>query len=162
MLDFFTTALHTLDPDVHDLINFEAERQARKIIMIPSESQAPEAVREALGSVFQNIYAEGYPNPDTHALTQSQILDYSLQLARYRRLGDERYYKASRCDVMRHSPRPPRSRALRAQWDRAGSIWPNVQPLSRLTRNSPYTPLWSVGATVRGMTCLHGGHPYAW
>ena len=68
MLDFFTTTLKTLDPDVYDLIGYEAERQARKIIMIPSESQAPEAVREALGSVFQNIYAEGYPNPDTHGL----------------------------------------------------------------------------------------------
>src|SRR5512134_1601706 len=92
MLDFFSTDLRTLDPDVHDLIGFEAERQARKIIMIPSESQAPEAVREALGSVFQNIYAEGYPNPDTHGLSQHQILDYEVQLARYRRFGDDRYY----------------------------------------------------------------------
>ena len=71
MLDFFTTALQTLDPDVHDLIGYEAERQARKIIMIPSESQAPEAVRAALGSVFQNIYAEGYPNPNPQVNPES-------------------------------------------------------------------------------------------
>ncbi len=32
MLDFFTTPLKTLDPDISELIGFEAERQARKII----------------------------------------------------------------------------------------------------------------------------------
>ena len=31
-----------------------------ELILIPSESTAPAAVRQALGSVFQNIYAEGY------------------------------------------------------------------------------------------------------
>ena len=81
MLDFFTASLNDLDPAVSELIGYEAERQTRKLILIPSESQAPEAVRTALGSVFQNIYAEGYPNPDTHGLTEPQILDYGVQLA---------------------------------------------------------------------------------
>ncbi len=81
MLDFFTKSLSELDPAVSELIGYEAERQARKLILIPSESQAPEAVRTALGSVFQNIYAEGYPNPDTHRLTEAEILDYGVQLA---------------------------------------------------------------------------------
>src|SRR5512137_2954171 len=93
MLEFFSTNLRQLDPAVADLIGYEAERQARKIILIPSESQAPEAVREALGSVFQNIYAEGYPDPASRGLTEAQILDYEVQLATYRRSSDERYYK---------------------------------------------------------------------
>jgi glycine hydroxymethyltransferase len=63
------------------------------LILIPSESQAPEAVREALGSVFQNIYAEGYPSPSIHGSPQGKILDYELQLAHYRRYSDLRYYK---------------------------------------------------------------------
>ena len=75
MLEFFSTDLRQLDPAVADLIGYEAERQARKIILIPPASQAPEAVREALGSVFQNIYAEGYPNPDTHGISETDILD---------------------------------------------------------------------------------------
>ncbi len=66
MLDFFNADLAALDLDVAQLIAYETERQARKLILIPSESQAPAAVREALGSVFQNIYAEGYPDPGTH------------------------------------------------------------------------------------------------
>ena len=62
MPDFlFRGKLAELDPDVFELTQLEQERQARKLILIPSESTAPLAVREALGSAFQNIYAEGYP-----------------------------------------------------------------------------------------------------
>ncbi len=60
--DFLLRAdLEEVAPFVADLIRWEEERQARKLILIPSESYAPKAVRQALGSVFQNIYAEGYP-----------------------------------------------------------------------------------------------------
>jgi glycine hydroxymethyltransferase len=160
MLDFFTTALKTLDPDVYDLIGFEAERQARKIIMIPSESQAPEAVREALGSVFQNIYAEGYPNPDTHGLSQAEILDYEVQLARYRRFGDDRYYKGVEyADVVEALARQRAAEAFAANGVQPKDIWANVQPLSGSPANSAiYAALVPVGATVMGMDLLHGGH----
>ncbi|HET90233.1 MAG TPA: hypothetical protein ENN99_05775 [Chloroflexi bacterium] len=57
----FRSDLEQVAPFVADLIRWEEERQARKLIMIPSESSAPKAVRQALGSVFQNVYAEGYP-----------------------------------------------------------------------------------------------------
>src|SRR5512141_1632885 len=95
MLDFFHRDLNSLDPAVAGLSGYEAERQARKLILIPSESQAPAAVREALGSVFQNIYAEGYPNPNTHSLTQAEILNYEQELAHYRRNSDQRYYNGT-------------------------------------------------------------------
>ena len=39
MLDFFEKNLETVDPDVAKLIGYETERQARKLILIPSESQ---------------------------------------------------------------------------------------------------------------------------
>jgi hypothetical protein len=62
MNDFlFRGPLSQVDPELDNLINFEAERQVSKLILIPSESSAPESVRESLGSVFQNLYAEGYP-----------------------------------------------------------------------------------------------------
>ncbi len=42
MTDFlFRGDLSDLDPDVDELIQLEAERQARKLILIPSESTAP-------------------------------------------------------------------------------------------------------------------------
>jgi len=53
------------DPDVAELIRHETARQARRLIMIPSESTIPQAVREAVGSSFHNIYAEGYPTEAT-------------------------------------------------------------------------------------------------
>jgi hypothetical protein len=58
---FLGVDLEQVDPETDLIIGFEEERQARKLIMIPSESMAPKAVRQALGSVFNNIYAEGYP-----------------------------------------------------------------------------------------------------
>ena len=37
-------SLEELDPDVYELTQLEAERQYRRLILIPSESQAPLAV----------------------------------------------------------------------------------------------------------------------
>ena len=44
----FRGSLEDLDKPVYDLTQLEAERQYRKLILIPSESTAPMAVREAL------------------------------------------------------------------------------------------------------------------
>ena len=44
----FRGELSELDPDVAELIRHETARQERYLIMIPSESAVPEAVREAL------------------------------------------------------------------------------------------------------------------
>ena len=63
MSDFlFKKDVDIYDPNVNGLVEFEAERQARRLIMIPSESIAPKAVRELLASPFANIYAEGCLN----------------------------------------------------------------------------------------------------
>jgi glycine hydroxymethyltransferase len=160
MLDFFQTGLKTLDPAVADLIGYERERQARKLILIPSESQAPEAVREALGSVFQNIYAEGYPDPDTYDLTEPQILNYEVQLAAYRRNSDQRYYKGVEyADVLESLARRRAAEAFAANGIPPEGIWANVQPLSGSPANSAvYAALVPPGATVMGMDLLHGGH----
>jgi glycine hydroxymethyltransferase len=67
----FRGELAELDPDVADLIRHETARQAQTLIMIPSESTIPAAVREALSSAFHNIYAEGYPLDETRTMTQA-------------------------------------------------------------------------------------------
>jgi glycine hydroxymethyltransferase len=160
MLDFFNEALEPLDPAVARLIGYEAERQARKLILIPSESQAPRAVREALGSVFQNIYAEGYPNPDTHELVEEAILDYEVQLARYRRYSDKRYYKGVEyADTIEALARRRAAEAFSANGVSPEEIWANVQPLSGSPANSAvYAALVPIGSPVMGMDLLHGGH----
>ncbi len=160
MLTFFKTNLQSLDPAVAGLIENEAERQARKIILIPSESQAPEAVRAALGSVFQNIYAEGYPDPSVHGLDQSEILDYEAQLAYYRRYADRRYYKGVEyADILESLAQRRAAEAFAANGIPPAEIWANVQPLSGSPANSAvYDALVPLGSTVMGMDLLHGGH----
>ena len=49
------------DPQIADLLREEAVRQATGLELIPSENLVSEAVLEAMGSIFTNKYAEGYP-----------------------------------------------------------------------------------------------------
>jgi glycine hydroxymethyltransferase len=53
--------LHTVDPQIADLLREEAVREATGLELIPSENLVSEAVLEAMGSIFTNKYAEGYP-----------------------------------------------------------------------------------------------------
>jgi glycine hydroxymethyltransferase len=54
-------ALGDVDPQIAGLLRDEAEREATGLELIPSENLVSEAVLEAMGSVFTNKYAEGYP-----------------------------------------------------------------------------------------------------
>jgi glycine hydroxymethyltransferase len=117
-------------------------------------------VREALGSVFQNIYAEGYPDPGLHGAPQEAILDYEVQLAAYRRSSDLRYYKGVEyVDVVEALARRRAAEAFATPAVPPEDIWANVQPLSGSPANSAiYAALVPVGSTVMGMDLLHGGH----
>lgn len=53
--------LKVTDPEIYNLIKEEEERQKEVLEMIPSENYASGAVLEALGSVLNNKYSEGYP-----------------------------------------------------------------------------------------------------
>ena len=92
---YFGSNLTSIDPDLDQIIELEKERQARRIILIPSESIAPQPVREALGSVFNNIYAEGYPPLRMTRDDEGLVLDLDHQLAYYRRYADRRFYKGA-------------------------------------------------------------------
>jgi glycine hydroxymethyltransferase len=53
--------LKAVDPQIAELLREEAQRQATGLELIPSENLVSEAVLEAMGSIFTNKYAEGYP-----------------------------------------------------------------------------------------------------
>ena len=55
------TSLAHVDPDVHQAIAREIDRQQHRLILIASENVASHAVMEAQGSLMTNKYAEGYP-----------------------------------------------------------------------------------------------------
>jgi glycine hydroxymethyltransferase len=161
MSDFlFRGSIADLDPDVDELIQIEAERQYRKLILIPSESSAPLAVREALGSVFQNLYAEGYPDEDTRWMSEAEILDYPARLAHYRRYSDPRYYKGVEyVDIVEALARRRCAEAFATSAVPADELYVNVQALSGApANNAVYNALISPGDTILGMDLLHGGH----
>jgi|SRR5215469_8541022 len=53
--------LQQTDPEVAEALRDEVRRQATGLELIASENFVSEAVLEAMGSVFTNKYAEGYP-----------------------------------------------------------------------------------------------------
>ena len=53
--------LERVDKEIADLIKKEEKRQKETIDLIPSENHTSRAVREALGSVLNDKYSEGYP-----------------------------------------------------------------------------------------------------
>ena len=61
MSDLLNAPLSEVDPTVSRAIDDEVRRQAEGLVLIASENFVSEAVLEAMGSVFTNKYAEGYP-----------------------------------------------------------------------------------------------------
>jgi glycine hydroxymethyltransferase len=161
MADYlFRGSLKDLDPSLNQLSQHEAERQFRKIILIPSESTSPAAVREALSSPFQNIYAEGYPEEASRRLTEDQILDYSERLPYYRRYSDPRYYKGVEyVNIIEALARRRCAELFSANGFGPDEIFVNVQALSGApANNAVYHALVKPGETVMGLNLLHGGH----
>jgi glycine hydroxymethyltransferase len=61
MNNLFNANLAEVDPVIAEAINDETKRQSGGLELIASENFVSEAVLQAMGSVFTNKYAEGYP-----------------------------------------------------------------------------------------------------
>ena len=157
---FHTETLDVVDPDISRIIGLEAERQNRKLIMIPSESNAPIAVRESLGSVLQNIYAEGYPDEISRNFSQQEILDVEQQILYFHRNSDPRYYKGVEfADILEELARRRCAELFANNFYDADQIFVNVQPLSGApANNAVYQALIEPGDAILGMNLFHGGH----
>jgi glycine hydroxymethyltransferase len=77
--DRMNRPLETVDPQIAELLREEAVRQATGLELIPSENLVSEAVLEAMGSVFTNKYAEGYPGKRYYG--GCEVTDKAEQLA---------------------------------------------------------------------------------
>ena len=156
----FRGPLDELDPDVAELIRLETARQEQHLILIPSESTIPEAVRQALTASFHNIYAEGYPLDETRVMSQAEILDYGARLPEYRRFADKRYYKGTEyADIVEALARRRAAELFATPRYPAEKLFVNVQPLSGAPANSAvFSGLLTVGDTFMGMDLLQGGH----
>ena len=158
--DFFNVDIAEVDPDTDLIIRFEEERQARRFILIPSESIAPRAVRQALGSVFNNIYAEGYPPLRMTRDEEDLVLDHAHQLAYYRRYADRRFYKGVEyADVIEALAQRRVAQCFATEDVPADHIRVNVQPLSGAAANlAVYQTFLRPGDTLMGLNLFQGGH----
>jgi glycine hydroxymethyltransferase len=85
------------DPVVAKALKDEAIRQAENIELIASENFVSEAVLEALGSVFTNKYAEGYPGKRYYGGCENYDIVESLAIERAKRL-----FSADHANVQPH------------------------------------------------------------
>jgi glycine hydroxymethyltransferase len=86
------------DPEIAELLRLEEIRQSDGINLIASENYAYESVQEAVGSVFANKYAEGYPGKRYYA--GCEYVDQIEQLAIDR---CKKLFKADHANVQPHS-----------------------------------------------------------
>jgi glycine hydroxymethyltransferase len=90
--------LREVDPEVADAILHETERQANGLELIASENFVSEAVLEAMGSVFTNKYAEGYPGKRYYGGCEFTDVVERLAIERAKRL-----FGAEHANVQPHS-----------------------------------------------------------
>ena len=158
--ELWTLALSELDPLLERLIEAENSRQREKIILIPSESLTPQAVRQALGSVFTSIYAEGYPREEMLRLPEARLADFSEQIAYFRRYADRRFYKGVEyADLVEAIACRRAAEAFSNELVSADEIYACVQPLSGAAANmAVYDALLEPGDTIMAMDLTQGGH----
>jgi len=98
MLSDMSRPLQEIDPDVAAAIDNEVRRQHEGLELIASENFVSEAVLEAMGSVFTNKYAEGYPGKRYYG--GCEFADVVENLARDRA---KRLFGAEHANVQPHS-----------------------------------------------------------
>ena len=86
------------DPKIYQTIKNELDRQKTGLIMIPSENFTSPAVLEAMGTVLNNKYAEGYPQARYY--TGNQYIDKIETLAIERA---KKLFGADHANVQPHS-----------------------------------------------------------
>src|SRR2546421_12895400 len=77
-----TSRIDSVDPEVGAAIRDEFERQQYTLELIPSENIASPAVLQALGSLLNNKYAEGYPGKRYYGGCENVDRIETLALAR--------------------------------------------------------------------------------
>jgi glycine hydroxymethyltransferase len=93
--------LQQTDPDVYQALQGEEKRQTEGLELIPSENYISKAVLEAMGSVFNNKYSEGYPGKRYYG--GQQYTDAVEDLARERA---KKLFKAGHVNVQPHAGAP--------------------------------------------------------
>ncbi len=98
---FFNEGIKQSDPEIYNALVSEMERQSEGIELIPSENYVSPAVLQAIGSVFTNKYAEGYPGKRYYGGNQFTDVIETLAIERAKKL-----FKADHANVQPLSGSP--------------------------------------------------------
>ncbi|KAI8141971.1 serine hydroxymethyltransferase [Fennellomyces sp. T-0311] len=82
--EFLNERLEQNDPELFNIIENEKKRQRESVVLIPSENFTSRAVMDALGSIMQNKYSEGYPGARYYG--GNEFIDMSERLCQKRAL----------------------------------------------------------------------------
>lgn len=93
-----TNTLKNIDSEVYKAIKKEEKRQKQHIELIASENITSLAVRQAMGSVLTNKYAEGYPNKRYYCGCENIDIIEQLAIDRAKKL-----FGAEHANVQPHS-----------------------------------------------------------
>ena len=124
-------SLEEADPTMFEIVQKEKWRQQHFINLIPSENFTSQAVLDALGSVMQNKYSEGYPGARYYG--GNEFIDEAESLCQQRAL-----------ETFGLDPQ---------KWG------VNVQPLSGSPANLyAYSAVCNTHDRIMGLDLPHGGH----
>src|SRR3989344_5636387 len=112
------------DPQIAKLIDMETERQKNTLQMIHSENHCSFAVREALGSILTDKYAEGYPGKRYYGGNQFIDKVESLCVERAKKI-----FKVEHVNVQPHSGSPANSAVYLATCDPGDTIMGLALPM---------------------------------
>lgn len=125
------SSLRESDAEIFEILENEKKRQRHFINLIPSENFTSLAVLEALGSIMQNKYSEGYPGARYYG--GNEFIDQAESLCQKRAL--ETFHLNS------------------DEWG------VNVQPLSGSPANLyAYSAVLNTHDRIMGLDLPHGGH----
>jgi glycine hydroxymethyltransferase len=96
--DFLEKSLADVDPEIADAIALETSRQNETLELIASENHVSRAVLTAMGSVFTNKYAEGYPGKRYYGGCGPTDIVENIAIERAKKL-----FKAEHVNVQPHS-----------------------------------------------------------
>jgi len=97
------------DVEVYNIVSGEIDRQQQGLEMIPSESYASRAVLEAIGSVFENKYSEGFPKKRYYGGQKYTDAVEQIAVKRAKKL-----FKVDHANVQPYSGSPANFAALNA------------------------------------------------
>lgn len=112
------------DPQIAKLINLEADRQKTSLQMIPSENHCSSAVREALGSLLTDKYAEGLPGKRYYGGNQFIDMVENVAIARAKKLFLVEY-----ANVQPHSGSPANAAVYMATCNPGDTIMGMALPM---------------------------------